>query len=103
MSCFYTFVTKHGPCSPTLSHLRYLQCAKARRDVDSLSALLGEAKAALGASKGELETTMANHMKTLDRARKVLCRTHAEKVQPLHPPLHLGLEFGVGSACVGAS
>lgn len=36
-----------------------------------MSSLLREAKAALGSSKGDLEVTMANHIKTLDKARKV--------------------------------
>lgn len=47
--------------------------------MDSLSALLREAKTALGVSKGELETTVGNHIKTLDRARKV-CVAHALRI-----------------------
>lgn len=63
-----------APCSVLdidSRRLLLLKCADSRREVESLSSLLRETKAALGASKGELEVTMANHIKMLDRARKV--------------------------------
>lgn len=47
------------------------KCAGSSQEVESLSSLLREAKAALGTAKSDLEATVDKHIRTLDAARKV--------------------------------